>query len=85
DFFERAFLPQVNRMGPNVGVRLQRYGFMPAGGGKIELNIQPVDRLSGLSILTRGEEVARRVTAIVAQLASEVAEREVDAIRRKAN
>lgn len=85
DFFRRAFLPQVNRMGPNVDAQLHRYGFMPAGGGKIVLDIQPADRLRGLTILTRGAEVARRVTAVVAQLEPGVALREIDTLRRKAN
>lgn len=85
DFFQRAFLPQVNRMGPLVEARLDRYGFMPAGGGKIVLDIQPADRLRGLRIVSRGEEVARRVTAIVAQLEPGVAHREIDTLRRKAN
>lgn len=85
DFFQRAFLPQVNRMGPMVDARLHRYGFMPAGGGKIELDIQPVEQLRGLCIDNRGAEVARRVIAIVAQLEAGVAQRETDTIRRKAN
>jgi len=34
DFLEKAFLPILRRMGPEVAVTLERFGFYPAGGGR---------------------------------------------------
>ena len=33
DFLDRTFLPFIRRMGPEVKLSLDRYGFYPAGGG----------------------------------------------------
>ena len=41
DFLERAYLPLVRRMGPQVEVTLERPGFFPAGGGKFRVSVRP--------------------------------------------
>ncbi|MFO7496188.1 MAG: RNA 3'-terminal phosphate cyclase, partial [Desulfobacterales bacterium] len=41
DFLQKAFLPLVGRMGPQVTVALQRPGFFPAGGGRFTARITP--------------------------------------------
>ena len=33
DFLQRSFLPQLNKFGPRVNVKLERPGFFPNGGG----------------------------------------------------
>ena len=54
DFIERVFLPLLNRMGPTVSARLVRHGFYPAGGGRIEVEIVPAQRLERLDLVDRG-------------------------------
>src|SRR5689334_21475989 len=34
-FMEKTFVPVLNRMGADVALRLYRFGFYPAGGGKM--------------------------------------------------
>src|SRR5258708_31446511 len=34
DFLARTFVPLLERMGPKVQLRFERYGFYPAGGGR---------------------------------------------------
>ena len=41
DFLEKAYLPLVNRLGPQVEVRLVRPGFYPAGGGEFTVHVRP--------------------------------------------
>ena len=41
DFVQRALLPLVQRMGPVITATLHRYGFYPAGGGEVEVEIHP--------------------------------------------
>src|SRR5205809_4457366 len=50
DFLDRTFLPLVRRMGPNVSVRLERYGFYPAGGGRFVAEIEPCWTLKPLNL-----------------------------------
>ena len=75
-FLERAFLPLVRRMGPQVTLQLERYGFYPAGGGRFVVEIQPSKTLNPIELPERGETVSRCVTAIVANLPRHIAQRE---------
>ncbi len=75
DFLERAFLPLLARMGAKVETTLCAYGFYPAGGGQWRAGIAP-GRLSPLVVDEKGEATTRRVTADVANVPYDVAERE---------
>jgi len=48
DFVEKTFLPIVRRLGPRIAIRLNRYGFYPAGGGSITVEIEPAQKLGAL-------------------------------------
>src|SRR5207249_1046957 len=82
DFLDRAFLPLINRMGPQVTAILDRPGFYPAGGGRFDVTIQP-GALTRLDLRERGEIRARRAKAIVAHLPLHIAERELEVIADK--
>lgn len=79
DFLERAFVPLLNRMGPQVVLELERPGFYPAGGGRFTAHIQPASdgRLGGIELPARGEDRGRRAMAMVANLPRHIAEREL--------
>ena len=59
-FLQRAFLPLLRRMGADVELSLERFGFYPVGGGKLHAQITPTGLLSPLHLPERGE----RLTAI---------------------
>lgn len=82
DFLARAFLPLVNRMGPQVSASLDRPGFFPAGGGKVTVAVQPAGRLRGFDLSQRGAILEQRARAIVARLPQHIAERELNVIRQ---
>lgn len=77
EFLGRAFLPLLQRMGPTVGVELNRAGFYPAGGGSLSVTVHPVEKLQSLDLLERGEIQNRRATVLLANLPGHIAEREV--------
>jgi RNA 3'-terminal phosphate cyclase (ATP) len=80
DFLDRAFLPLISRMGPKVLLKLERYGFYPAGGGRFIAEIEPCRTLTPIHLGVRGEIRSKRVRAIVANLARRIAEREVEKV-----
>ncbi|MBK8976186.1 MAG: RNA 3'-terminal phosphate cyclase [Planctomycetes bacterium] len=82
DFLQRAFAPQLARMGGELRVELERAGFFPAGGGRIRFDVRP-GRLRGIELLDRG--AVRGITAIclVAGLPEGIAEREAEVLRQK--
>ncbi len=83
DFLQQVLLPQLQRMGATIRLDLIRPGFYPKGGGIIEVEIQPVPRLSSLELTERGEVLALEASAIVANLPGQIAERELSVLRQR--
>jgi RNA 3'-terminal phosphate cyclase (ATP) len=75
DFVERAFLPQLTRMGARLRLTLERAGFYPAGGGRVVVEVDPAP-LQALHLVERGP-VRLRGRAVVSALPDSVARREL--------
>lgn len=82
DFLAEVFFPIVSRMGLQVEVQLEAYGFYPAGGGEIRVSIQPPASLQGLELLQRGKIQEQSIYAVVARLPRHIAQREVETARK---
>jgi len=76
EFLDRVFAPHLRAMGADLTLTLVKHGFLPKGGGKIVVEIGP-STLKPIEVMTAGEVVARRATAIVAGLPRHIAEREL--------
>ena len=85
DFLQRAFMPQIERMGPKVRLDLVGYGFQPRGGGAIRAEIQPVAMLQPLHIHDRGSRIAAFAEAYIAALPLHVAQRELNVVSKALN
>lgn len=85
DFLQKVFLPVINRLGPQIEIRLEKYGFYPAGGGCFTATIEPCERLSPIQLVDRGEIEHRSAVAIVANLARSIAQREIDTVAKLLN
>lgn len=83
DFLEKAFLPLLRRMGARVSTTLKRAGFHPAGGGQMEVVIEPVSALTPLDLSSRGEIRRRSARAIISHLPRKIAERELAVIGKE--
>jgi RNA 3'-terminal phosphate cyclase (ATP) len=83
EFLARAFLPLVRRAGASVDARLERYGFFPAGGGAVSVEVTPGAALEGFDLVERGEVRARRAVALVANLPASIGERELRVVRER--
>ena len=85
DFLQRVFLPLINRMGPRVSVELERHGFFPAGGGSFRVEVDPVEQLQPLELLTRGEIRRRTCRVLLSNLPRGIVEREWQAVTSSLN
>lgn len=83
EFLERVWLPLVERLGPRARGRLLRHGFYPAGGGQVEVELEPAARLSPFELLERGPVEEREARAIVSSLPVDVAKRELAVVRER--
>lgn len=76
EFLVESYLRLLNRMGPQVTARLERPGFFPAGGGRLEVTIEP-GALRGIELLERGALRRRSAKVLLAHLPRHIAEREL--------
>jgi RNA 3'-terminal phosphate cyclase (ATP) len=82
DFLERSFLPLVNRMGARISARLERWGFFPAGGGRVVVDVEAPAGLRPIEIHERGDIRERIARARVANLPISIARRELDHVQQ---
>jgi len=82
-FLERAFLPLLRRMGAEVSLELQRFGFYPAGGGGFSAHIEPAPRLRPLVLEERGPRVQAYAESFIAALPVHIARRELDVVGKR--
>lgn len=83
EFLERCFLPVIRRMGAKVDLALERPGFFPAGGGRIDAVVEPAEALRPIELHERGRIERRRATAIIAHLPRHVADRELAVVSKR--
>ena len=66
---KHVLLPAVRKMGAKVDVRIIQPGYVPKGGGRIELQIEPVkETLKPLNLDSQGQVVSMRGIALSSQL-----------------
>ncbi len=83
EFISKSFLPVLRQMGVTIEATLVRPGFYPAGGGRIEVTLEPLEELRPIRLVDRGEIVNKRVRAVISQLSPNIGHREVDLLKRQ--
>ncbi|MGH8353781.1 MAG: RNA 3'-terminal phosphate cyclase, partial [Pseudomonas sp.] len=82
DFLELAWLPLLRRMGARVELQLLRHGFVPAGGGELELRVRP-GALRPLQLERRGAVLRQQARALLAGLPGHIGERELERVAQR--
>lgn len=84
-FLQRAWCPRLAEMGAHIDIRLERFGFYPAGGGVVEARVAPCAQLLPRTWMTRGERRAAYAEAFVAGVPGRVAQRELECVGKSMN
>ncbi|WP_243369770.1 RNA 3'-terminal phosphate cyclase [Geotalea sp. SG265] len=76
DYLAEVFAPSLRKIGGNIRIYRDRYGFYPRGGGKVRVDVVRAEKPSPLEATERG--MIRRVTgrSAVANLPDSIAERQ---------
>jgi RNA 3'-terminal phosphate cyclase (ATP) len=77
DFLAKTFVPLINKMGPQIELDFDRYGFYPAGGGSWSTKIQPAQKLEKFEYVTRGPILQVQCRIITSKLPEHIAVREL--------
>ena len=77
DFLSECFLPVLRKMGADVELNLERYGFFPAGGGALVTKVVPrADGLAKVALLERCQLLRREIRVLSAHVPDGIGERE---------
>lgn len=75
-YLQLHWLRYMEKIGFAIDLKLESAGFYPRGGGRIHATIRPASKLSPLQMLDRGSLKRIRGISAVANLSTEVAERQ---------
>jgi RNA 3'-terminal phosphate cyclase (ATP) len=78
DFLAETFLPAIRTAGFDADCKLEKYGFFPAGGGKITLNIRPrQEKLNeSINLCEPADNVQTHARIYTAKLPAYIAQRQ---------
>ena len=78
DFLAETFLPAIRTAGFDADCKLEKYGFFPAGGGKIALNVQPQHKMPNQTInfCEPAENIQNHAWIYTAKLPDHIAQRQ---------
>ena len=77
-YLDNIFLPAVKRIGPDIRLSIERWGYYPKGGGKVEAEALPARSFSSIDLKERGG--LKRIWGVSAtsNLPRSIAERQRD-------
>jgi RNA 3'-terminal phosphate cyclase (ATP) len=82
-FLQQAYLPLLAKMGVQVDLNIHRYGFAPAGGGVLKVEIMPMQAWQSLDLPSRGQRGDFYAESLIAAVPAEVARRELAVVEEK--
>lgn len=82
DYLETVYVSALRCVGYEARFRYDQAGFYPRGGGEIQLEIRPADRVRPLEWLERGRVRGLAARVVTAQLPEHVGQRGAAAVER---
>ncbi|MDF2480573.1 MAG: 3-terminal phosphate cyclase [Stenotrophomonas indicatrix] len=80
DFIAESYLPALGRMGVQASMQLLQHGFHPAGGGVMEVQVQPCAALQPPSLQVRAPLQAIEAQVLMSGLSSGIGLRELQVL-----
>ena len=83
DSLDKCFFPQLRKMGVDIEAKLEKYGFYPAGGGRIVVKVKPIEKWRAIEINKALSDVEISAEILISKLDNHIAEREAKVLRSK--
>lgn len=77
-FLRDVYIPAIRKIGIDIEINLEKYGFYPAGGGRVEVIINPLKKAKRLNLLKRGQIKSVVATSLISNLPQKIGIREVN-------
>ncbi len=83
EFLQHSFKPALKKMGIELDLRLIRHGFYPAGGGLLEVTIQPWRQPRNLELMERGSLQTRHGLVLMNGMDVQIGLQQIDYLQRQ--
>ncbi len=80
EFLARSLAPRLEHLGARLSPVLERHGFLPAGGGRVRVGVEPAGTPAPLELLERGRVRTILATGVVSQLPDRIARTECEVV-----
>ena len=80
DYLAEVYGPALERLGLDARFRIEKYGFYPKGGGKVQAHVRPAEGVRPLVASGRGGLVRLSGVSAVGNLPDSIARRQKDAL-----
>lgn len=77
-YLKTIFLPTLRKMGAEVSIEIDKWGWYPKGGGNVKAIINNAHELKAISLINRGKLLDLSVLSAVSNLPLHIAERQKD-------
>jgi len=85
EYTKYVFLNVLKKMGVNAELKIVRQGFFPKGGGKVILQVKPINKLNPIKIVNREELKRAFGIVIVSKLPKSFAEKFIYFVNKNLN
>lgn len=76
DYLKEIFLPMAKKIGCQIDLRINKWGWYPKGGGEVHGVIHPTPKLRSLNLTDRGRLLNLTGISVVSNLPTSIAERQ---------
>jgi RNA 3'-terminal phosphate cyclase (ATP) len=76
DYLKEIFLPMVRKIGCQIELKINKWGWYPKGGGEVHCMIHPGEKLLPLNLTERGKLLNLTGVSAVSNLPASIAERQ---------
>jgi RNA 3'-terminal phosphate cyclase (ATP) len=76
DYLKEVFVPMMRKIGEQIELRINKWGWYPKGGGEVHCMIHPTEKLLPLNLTQRGKLLNLTGCSVVSNLPIPIAERQ---------
>jgi RNA 3'-terminal phosphate cyclase (ATP) len=76
NYLAEVFVPMLKKIGIDIALEIEKWGYYPKGGGEVLCTIHPASKFSSFSLTERGRLIGLSGISVISNLPDHIAERQ---------